>query len=76
MQDIEGGSHQQLYVQLKEYENNYNLKYIPSNSPPYCCCADGNICYNLTDSNIMCLGQCDLRFRLCTDLANGTMDTP
>ena len=69
-----------LYVQLQEYYNFYNLKYIPEKSvTPYCCCANKNICFSSTDaSNLtmeICIGQCKLRFTLCAELTNITMET-
>ena len=66
-------------MQLQEYHNEYNLKYSSdSGTTPYCCCGQGKICFNSTDADNLtidsCLVRCSLRFMICADLANITME--
>ena len=79
LQVVESTVEFQLYVQLQEYDNEYNLKYIPEKTAPYCCCADSNNCFKSTNTNNLtiasCNVQCPLRFTLCAELANEFMQT-
>ena len=65
-------------VQLKEYRNDFNLKYIPQmNSTPYCCCDNKFICFTSTnDGNLninSCGSQCPLKFTLCAGLTSSNV---
>ena len=79
MQVAESTIRQELYIQLQQYSNALNLKYLPQkNDTPYCCCANGDTCFASIDADnldsMSCLGQCQLRFTLCTEIVNEEAD--